>query len=619
MKRILLTASSTMIMLCATAQTPFQMQKQEPLYSQILHERPVPLLEYPAVYTESNPYVATLNRDTESLIGLTRYDLQSNNSMAKRIYVFPDNTIGATFTFGMAEPGFADRGTGYNYFDGASWGPIPTQKIETIRTGWPSIAPFGENGEIIASHFFTTASNYIVFATRQTKGTGSWDEFSHFGPAASSGIVWPRMITSGENNNIIHLLALTVPIFNGGQVYEGLDGAILYSRSSDGGQSWDIDNVLLPGMTSANSKGYPADTYSWASPQGDVLAFSVSDGPYDGFIMKSMDGGDTWEKTIFYESLDNLLDFNVNYGIVGSTDNINACVIDDNGMVHVAVGRQVYDIPGDGNLYYFPYSNGLLYWNESMPPMDTTKVGSAILEPNGAVSPAYLLAEVFDNGEEMLELEVPNYHASLTSMPQLVFDYDEKILYCFYSAITLGYDNGESNYRHIWLRFSDDYGQTWSPYMDLNDNFLNMFNENVYPSASPTVNDYVHVVYQSDNLPGGAVRGENHGYVDNNIVHLTTGTKVGIRESAANVVAVGQIYPNPATNRVNIIVQVDKPVAANISLVNMLGQEVISTTREFGYIGAHNIEFNVSDFKAGIYFVRVQAGNNAVARKLIVQ
>jgi hypothetical protein len=216
MKRILLTASSTMIMLCATAQTPFQMQKQEPLYSQILHERPVPLLEYPAVYTESNPYVATLNRDTESLIGLTRYDLQSNNSMAKRIYVFPDNTIGATFTFGMAEPGFADRGTGYNYFDGASWGPIPTQKIETIRTGWPSIAPFGENGEIIASHFFTTASNYIVFATRQTKGTGSWDEFSHFGPAASSGIVWPRMITSGENNDIIHLLALTVPIFNGG-------------------------------------------------------------------------------------------------------------------------------------------------------------------------------------------------------------------------------------------------------------------------------------------------------------------------------------------------------------------------------------------------------------------
>jgi hypothetical protein len=200
-----------------------------------------------------------------------------------------------------------------------------------------------------------------------------------------------------------------------------------------------------------------------------------------------------------------------------------------------------------------------------------------------------------------------------------VFDPVEKILYCFYSAITLGYDNGESNYRHIWLRFSDDYGQTWSPYMDLNDNFLNMFNENVYPSASPTVNDYVHVVYQSDNFPGGAVRGENHGYVDNNIVHLTFGTKTSVRENPANIVGLEQIYPNPASERVNVIVQVDRPVTANISLINMLGQQVLSTTREFGYIGAHNIEFNVSDFKSGIYFVRVQAGNNVVTRKLIVQ
>jgi hypothetical protein len=429
------------------------------------------------------------------------------------------------------------------------------------------------------------------------------------------------MITSGENNDIIHLLALTVPTGNGGVVYEGMDGALLYSRSSDGGQSWDIENVQLPGMTSADSPGYSADVYSWAAPHGDVLAFSVSVGRDDGFVMKSMDGGDTWEKIIFYESLGNFLDLNINYGDFGGTDGFHACVIDDNGMVHIAAGRQVHSVPGDGSAYYYPYSNGLLYWNESMPPMDTTKVGSAILDIDGAVSPAYLLAEVYDNGEELLELVVPNYYASLTSMPQLVFDPVEKILYCFYSAITLGYDNGETNYRHIWMRFSDDYGQTWSPSMDLNDNFLNMFNENVYPSASPTINEFVHVVYQSDNFPGGSVRPDppNHGYVDNNIVHLTTGTKVGIRESAANVVAVGQIYPNPATNRVNIIVQVDKPVITNISLVNMLGQEVISTTREFGYIGAHNLEFDVSNFKAGIYFVRVQAGNNAVARKLIVQ
>ncbi len=618
MKKLLLSFVALVMAAGLLAQTPLQLQKQDPYYKQVIDEKPIPMVDYPAVYAPPNPYV-NVTRDTETWIGLTRFDLQSNYSIAPRIHLFPDNTIGATFSYGMFDPGFSDRGTGYNYFDGSSWGPNPTERIETIRTGWPSYAPYGPNGEIVVSHMAAAAEWYLVINKRETKGTGMWEESTLMAPPAAAGILWPRMITAGENNDIIHVIALTTPVANGGAVYEDMDGALLYSRSSDGGMTWDVENVLLEGMTGEDYPGFSADTYSWAAAQGDVLAFSVSVGRTDGFVMKSEDGGDTWTKMLFYESLDNFMDLNVNYGNFGGTDGFQSIVIDDNGMVHVAVGRQVHNVPGDGSGYYYPYSNGLLYWNETMPAMDTTIIGSEILEIEGVVAEGYLLAELFDNGEELLELLVPNYYASLTSMPYLVFDPAEKILYCFYSAITLGYDNGETNYRHIWMRFSDDYGQTWSPYVDLNDNFLNMFNENIFPSATSTVNEYVHLVYQSDNLPGLAVRLESHEYTDNNIVHLTVGTVVGINEREANIVGLEQIYPNPAMDKVNVVVNVDKPVIANVSLVNMLGQEVISRTHSFGYAGAHQLEFNVNDYNSGIYFVKVQAGNNVVTRKLIVQ
>jgi len=600
------------------AQTPFQLQKQDPYYKQLKLVKPLPMIEYAAVYQEANPFV-TVNRDAEEWIGLTRYDLQSNYSMAQRIYLHPDNTIGATFTWGMDDPGFAARGTGYNYHDGSSWGPMPAEPLESVRTGWPSYAPYGENGEVVVSHFFSAANCYSVVSTRETKGVGDWVENTLTGPDPSPGTVWPRMITTGENNDVIHIIALTMPVANGGVEYEGQDGAITYSRSSDGGETWEIQHEILPGMGADDFTGFSADTYDWAPAVGDVLAFSVSVGRTDGFVMKSEDGGDTWEKIIFYESLGNFLDPNIETGDFGGTDGYQSVVIDDNGMVHVAVGRQVHSAPGDGSFYYYPASNGLLYWNENMPPMDTTIVTSQILEPAGFVPDAYLLAEVYDNGEEMLELAPPNYYASLTSMPELVFDHELKILYCFYSAITLGYDNGELNYRHIWYRFSDDYGQTWSPYTDLNDNFLNLFSENVYPSVSPTVNEYVHMIYQTDNTPGGAVRGENHPYQDNNITYLSMGTVTGISEAQASLVGLEQLYPNPASHTLHAVVNVDKAVEARISLVNLLGQEVLTDTRYLGYAGAHLLKMNVADLQAGVYFVHVKAGNSSIARKFIVE
>ena len=48
-------------------------------------------------------------------------------------------------------------------------------RIETDRCGWPSIAPLGENGEIVVSHYAGNQDG-IAINTRATKGTGDWTE-----------------------------------------------------------------------------------------------------------------------------------------------------------------------------------------------------------------------------------------------------------------------------------------------------------------------------------------------------------------------------------------------------------------------------------------------------------
>ena len=88
-----------------------------------------------------------------------------------------------------AESSYPERGTGYNYYDGTRFGDMPTERVESIRSGWPSIAACG-NGEILVSH----ASGINVYY-RQTKGQGEWTMVTNF-----PDVTWPRVICSGPND-----------------------------------------------------------------------------------------------------------------------------------------------------------------------------------------------------------------------------------------------------------------------------------------------------------------------------------------------------------------------------------------------------------------------------------
>ncbi|MDP3445056.1 MAG: T9SS type A sorting domain-containing protein, partial [Ignavibacteria bacterium] len=425
-------------------------------------------------------------------------------------------------------------------------------------------------------------------------------------------LLYPRLVTSGEFNETIHIIATTRTT----TPYQGLAGAIVYSRSFDGGQTWDPQNLVLEGVDATRFPGFRADCYTMAQPVGETLAFVAGDGYGDVAVMKSIDNGDNWDRIEYYVSIDPFMDGFIEYPRHGALDSYHSIVIDDMGKVHVSSGRQLHRADGLGSRTYYPYSNGLLYWNEDMEPLDTTKIGDNISDPS-AVPSQYLLAELVDNGTDTI-IGLSTYYSSITSMPQLVFDHEKKILYAIYTSITLGFATELTNFRHVWLRMSDDYGQTWSPPQDLTGDIFHLFSECVYPSASPTVNEKVHFIYQTDNAPGINSRTAEHTVTDNNMVYLTINTIVGINEKPATVVSIDQISPNPANDVANLIVNVDKAVVAEISILNMLGQEVYQSTNAFGYAGPHPFKLDVSNYESGIYFVRVKAGNSSSVKKLIV-
>jgi hypothetical protein len=564
----------------------------------------------------------------ETMIGNTRYDLQTNTSCQNRFHVFDDGTMGATWTYGINDPNFSDRGTGYNYFDGSAWGPAPTVRIESIRTGWPSYAPYGENGEIVVSHDF--ALGQLRYMIRDTKGTGTWSETVFEAPVDQK-ISWPRATTSGINHNVIQMLAITWPEANTGTIYEGLDGALLYSRSTDGGSTWDPQNVILNGLNSNYYTGFSADMYEWATSNNDNIAFLVGDAWRDFVLMKSTDGGDTWNKTVIWECPYPL--FNPAAPFETDTfycvDGAHHLAFDSEGKVHVVFGINRARGAADGTEWY-PFVDGVGYWNESRP---TFSNSLEALNPYGEdgselVEDYSLIGWMQDtDGNDTLDILTTDgaqglYYIGASSMPQITITENDEI-YIVYSSTTEYYNDNFQNYRHLWARYSPN-GDFWGKFVDLNADLIHTYDECVFPSLASKSDDYFYLIYQTDDLPGLAVRGDLDPYSNNTIWFMKENLDDIFVGNKGNLTPVYdydilQNYPNPASDLTIVKVNIRHNTNLTIDVVNMLGQKVMTVDAGRVKPGMNQVELNVSDLSPGTYFYTVRAGEASVTKKMLVE
>ncbi len=557
---------------------------------------------------------ADLMVDTQ--IGGTQYDLQTNSSCQNRVYLYDDGTIGAAWTMGFTPANFPERGTGYNYYDGNSWGPDPTVRIDNIRTGWPSYSKWGDNGEIVVNH---TDFDGLWIGHRDQKGTGAWTSSILAGPAGAVDISWPRVVTSGINNEFIHTIYVTY------QAYQGQTDALLYSRSSDGGTTWDVDNYYFDELGPNFYTNIGGDVYDFAEPKNGILAFLVGDSWTDLVLMKSMDNGDSWEKNIVWNCPYPLHVTGQATDTFYDCDGSHHLAIDNNGLIHVVFGinRAVADDAGE---YYFPGVDGIAYWNENMPAFSSNLNA---LDPYG--DPGTELVEDYNligwsqdiNGNGTLDIlaDWGTYYLGLSSMVQLTID-DQNQLFLVFSSVTEGYDNGTQNYRHIWTRASIDDGATWGPFNDMNGDLLYIFDECVFPSISPTSDENIYFEYQADTEPGLAVRGDLDPYGDNfiRVMKVLKADIVGINEeNAIRSYDVSQNMPNPFSG--SSLVKVNLKQAANLSIevTNTMGQVVYTKDAGYASAGMNTLTIDGSKLVPGVYFYTIKANEASVTKKMIVK
>ncbi len=576
---------------------------------------------------EALPANKALWPPVEDVAGSTYYDNQSNSSTQTRIAEFNDGTIGLTFTFGVAYPSFPERGTGYNYYDGNAWGPIPTERIENDRSGWPAYAAYGENGEIFVSHTSNESSvpSGLIVGSRTNKGSGSWTLNNLHSPLATAEFLWPRCSTGGTNNSVLHVIAITEPVANGGVVYQGMDGALLYSRSSDGGATWDVSGLLLDDINSNYYNALSGDTYEVQS-QGDNVAILWGDNFADLGLLKSTDGGDSWTKTLIWTCPYPLWVTGTPTDTFYCADGAHALAFDQSGMVHVVFGinRAYADAAGT---YWFPLVGGVGYWNESRPTFSNTmdalnpygEAGTELVDDYSLIGYSQ---DINNNGTWDILGGGGLYYLGVCSMPQITID-DQNNIFVVESDITETYNNGTQDYRHLWERSSFDLGETWGEFHDLTSDLIHIFDECVYPSISMTSDDNIYLVYMQDQEPGLAVRGDLDPYGENLMKFMKVDKGdlgVGISEKEAfSSYDVSQNSPNPF--RGNSVVNVNIRNAANLSLevTNMMGQVIYTVDGGFAQPGMNTLTIDGSKLLSGVYFYTVKAGDASVTKKMIVE
>ena len=613
---------------------------------------------------------------SSNFIGTTFYDLQSNGSMSQKMVAHDDGSLSTVWTTNGTT--LSSRGTGYNYYNGTSWvnSSSSTDKIENVRTGWGTITCVGD-AEITAAHNGTSA---LVIGICPQKGTQDWTFTNLQGPsisginaqgqpATSTALLWPALASSG---NIVHLIACTES--DSGMYYQGINTCLIYYRGTYDASSHTIawENPRIVGdLTSNEVRSMSGDSYA-ITAKGNTVAILNAPSTSDVFLWKSTDNGVNFTKTVIAKNP--IEKYKENTTLVVDTpyvsDGCCAVSVDDNGMVHVAFGLTRFgnDNLTDGTYAYYPGYDDMLYWNESMQP-----IMSGTREALNADSLEAAGYKVFhrndltgDGGAYYIQSgDFPGYGVAAVSMPQLIAKngtiyliYTQILDFPFVDVTTGAYfrgvfatkstDNGASwNGGTSWLSYNKDCyyidGWEWTALQDSNftismmRDYVYSEGESVFPAvASNIVNGKLNMYWQQDFVPGAEIKEDNVGMCLNEsfIYHFSIDAdEIGVYNNVDEVwqglwidptginnhnISGMKMYPNPASESVNVTFSAENAENGVVSVMNLMGQTVYTSNVEVNE-GYNMVNIPVKQFSEGVYMVTLRTNTGISTQKLIVK
>lgn len=572
-----------------------------------------------SIVVEDRDYQLSDPPKNAQVIGTTiNYDYQTNSAIQRRLNIHDDGTMSAGWIMSF-EDGTADRGTGFNYFDGSAWGTIPTARIEDERTGWPSMNEINGHDFILAHG---PADGSGIINENSAFGNDDWSS-SYVPPATGYDIVWPRTAIGGPDGNTVHMIAS----------YYDTD-MIGYYRSLDGGATWDIQGIRLDGFGPDYYTVIGPDAYA-IEARGETIAIGIFARAGDVAVLKSTDNGESWTRyTVIdfpdqFEPLDPASDFldidgDGEVDTVATTGGCGSIAIDNDGKVHLATDLMWQNF--DGDLFHFVYlRDGITYWNEDMPEgeySDDYIIAPSNIALNMNLDTIAMTPDPDGNGEFTWASD-PNsgdlmgsYNGGFTNMIQLATD-DNNNVYMTYSPLMEEYYKEDANpnlqhFKHLYgMAYDAASGEWLEPVNLVLETGLDPATENVYATtASQVYNGEVHVVWQSDTEPGTATM-DSDPFTTNSMVYNSFSTGlfgIGVKEIQSNTASTFAAYPNPVINELNL----DVEKGANVAVYDIAGNKVVSVENADA-----KTTISMANFAEGTYVVKVSGSKGVSAKKIV--
>ncbi len=607
----------------------------------------------------------------------TQYDLQSNAMIGNRIAVWEDGTAAVGYTWSSDPSPYNTRGTGYNYYDGSEFGDQPEERVEPQKTGWPSLAAAGD-AELLTAH---GTGLYMYKRETKGEGDWTeiqhFNEtgYHNYGSAVGAW-TWGRVATSG-NGQYVHVIMADQFTDAAGHNRS----IVAYTRSTDGGATFStVDNPPLVDPENDYLLDISADDYVIAT-NGDRVAILFGGMTYDLFYIYSEDNGETWTKQVVYNfrGEDHAWDWNRTdvYAAAGDSiwamDNSASIAIDNAGTVHVAFGLSRWapaPESGWGYYTYWPYTDGIVYWNSNYTneqgghniPDFGQWSGDAELQAlcgsngtNGINSTLnderiWRLAEA-DGGNNLNLIQPDENHDQsidyseywdynwgsyrtngIATLPSVaVDDFGNMIIaYSVLSESRTGeLPDGNLFYLRSCIVTAKDSEGTWFyDAINLSDTYAHSADE-VY---SVTANSNGHhgdfwVAYSADDEMGLVLdyaSGDNaQSTPTDNVIWAVKVNPTDLEGfdnvgEVVNPMTSARVYPNPATDMLNIEVNASQSSDVVMSVFNIMGQKVAETNATMN-TGINTTSINTNELSSGVYFVTVKANGFEKTMKFVVK
>lgn len=591
--------------------------------------------------------VGTINE-----VGTTWCDRQQLGSSGRMITVDETGNVHTLWTNGLTQSP-TSRHIFYNIWDPATtdfiWeGGVQVDLGVEAEYGVGTVASDGRYYPVLNGP--ETAVAGIDFMPH----AGSFTNVEIDLPANTDNLYYPK-VAYGQDNKL-HVLAssdefFTPRLFHAGLYYArgvpqiddfGIGTGINWEDVTPSSSALFLDSIRVPAYEIVTSRVSNRIAAVWVHSRANDSTF-IPNRDNDVYYRFSNDNSNTWSETFSVTNFDP----SGTSGVSGSLDeNIDtfrvfadvSALFDNNDVLHIAFTTSIMNWQADTVV---AYASQIWHWDES----------SRLYTPIHALDATYRTVNwAHDIGDCDVALQ----------RPSLSYDPVSGSLFCSYQfADTAQWTNQGIPQADAWISRSNDNGQHWSVGTNVTNTnggqntpagqslherditlselvsweggagYLNMqyildhdagCNASSHPTGPPTLNEVHFQRIPIDDIPAEPMvdmcwpqlRIDGTGYPCSEMVRNISEDRIWDYELGPN-------FPNPFNPSTTIRLDLAEPALVSLTVHDVLGRQVATLiNQERISAGARFVAFDGTGLPSGVYFCRLQAGDNMLTHKMML-